>query len=198
MRIPPAHPHTSLSARGCLAIGSHHLCNYCLSPRLPTYCLGVSQPHLAQREPLFFPLSSAEPPHPHPILPLWFGVLSVFSLSACPLGAPTAAQRLQISVPASLGRELKAQISISREEASSSAPPSHCVRPGVGVWREVGKGIFQICRVTCCSLFCIPSFSAESLGSFPVPLGGSCTDWPRSQRLGRRRDGGGLPPTAHL
>lgn len=44
---------------------SYHLRN-CLSPQTPTYCLGVSHPHLAQREPLFSSLPPAEPSHPHP------------------------------------------------------------------------------------------------------------------------------------
>lgn len=44
---------------------SYHLHN-CLSPQNPTYCLGVSHPHLAQREPLFSSLPPAEPSHPHP------------------------------------------------------------------------------------------------------------------------------------
>lgn len=145
---------------------SYHLHN-CPSPQTPTYCLGVSQPHSTQREPLF----SSLPPQSRN-LPLWFGVVSVFSLSSWPLGAPNAAQCLQINIPVSLGRELKAQISISTEEASSSAPPSHCVRPGVGVWREVGKGIFRFAGRFVASLHSqcllwVPALTRCPTGRFP-------------------------------
>ena len=132
----PGHLDSPLSASGwcvgpstrCLTVGPSPHTIAC-----PLSCqpvpLGASQSIISHQD---SPIQDSAPPNsaivpPEPTF-IFLEAVSTFSRSCRPLGARSVGPGLRKSVPVFLGREPRAQIEISTEEASSSAPPGHCVR----------------------------------------------------------------------
>lgn len=193
----------------CLSHTTHESLSLKLLSR-PPGCEPV--PYVTPRDP--HPDSTAVPPNSE-LTFIFLEAVSVFSLSCRPLGARSVEPGPQMSVPVFLGRELRAQIEISTEEASSSAPPGHCVRPGgcacvpgrrgrgerapgeggprpeTGLYSRWGDICWDPCLVT---LLCPPLSGFRPL-TLPFALGGFDVNW-RVQSANPRGWGGRGP--SHL
>lgn len=99
---------------------------------------------------------------------IFLEAVAIFSLVCLPFGARNVGPGLRVSV--FLGRELRAQIEISAEEAGSSAPPGHCVRHVVGVcvWGGAQKWEVRSTPQVRDAICCLPPILSPCLPGSPA------------------------------